>query len=264
VTWRVVLAQRARSDLSRLNSSTASRIVTAIERFAETNQGDVKKLQGQSDRWRLRVGDWRVIFVFDRVQVLDPNGNFLSTFGSAGPGNGSFVTPMGIAADSAANLYVVSSQSHLVEKFTSTGAYEIQWKSYGIGTGVFWTPQFDAVDPQSIIWVTDKFNGWVLSYDVNGTYLNRIEGFSGPAGVAARSDGLIAVAETGNNRVDLMSPSGTVLGQIGTAGNGTGQFTQPIGVAFAPNGNLYVVDSGNNRVEEFALTVPLGPIQPYR
>jgi mRNA interferase RelE/StbE len=27
--------------------------------------GDVKKQQGQEDRWRLRVGDWRVIFPRD-------------------------------------------------------------------------------------------------------------------------------------------------------------------------------------------------------
>jgi hypothetical protein len=31
---------------------------------AETGQGDVRKLQGPGNRWRLRVGDWRVIFVF--------------------------------------------------------------------------------------------------------------------------------------------------------------------------------------------------------
>ena len=27
--------------------------------------GDVRKLKGSADRWRLRVGDWRAIFRYD-------------------------------------------------------------------------------------------------------------------------------------------------------------------------------------------------------
>ena len=41
------------------------RVATTIDRLAETGQGSVRKLQGQPAEWRLRVGDWRVRFVFD-------------------------------------------------------------------------------------------------------------------------------------------------------------------------------------------------------
>jgi mRNA-degrading endonuclease RelE of RelBE toxin-antitoxin system len=37
----------------------------AVDRFAASGQGDVRPLAGPEDRWRLRVGDWRVIFSYD-------------------------------------------------------------------------------------------------------------------------------------------------------------------------------------------------------
>ena len=36
----------------------------AIQSFAEEG-GEVRKLKGSTDRWRLRVGDWRAIFSYD-------------------------------------------------------------------------------------------------------------------------------------------------------------------------------------------------------
>ena len=38
------------------------RIFAALHRFAETGEGDVRKLRGESGDLRLRVGDYRVRF----------------------------------------------------------------------------------------------------------------------------------------------------------------------------------------------------------
>jgi mRNA interferase RelE/StbE len=65
VTWNVVVSRPARQDLRRLDRQTAQRVVAAIERLAETDQGDVRPLQGPGREWRLRVGDWRVRFAYD-------------------------------------------------------------------------------------------------------------------------------------------------------------------------------------------------------
>lgn len=40
----------------------AKRISDAVYDYANHGRGDVKKLQGDEGSWRLRVGDWRVIF----------------------------------------------------------------------------------------------------------------------------------------------------------------------------------------------------------
>jgi mRNA interferase RelE/StbE len=56
-----------------LDRSIARRVKQAIERFAETGAGNVKKLRGlDPPEYRLRVGDYRVRFHLDdeTVRVL--------------------------------------------------------------------------------------------------------------------------------------------------------------------------------------------------
>jgi mRNA interferase RelE/StbE len=56
----VVFSEPARADVRRLDRDTAMRIFTALHRFAETGQGDVKRLKGEGGELRLRVGDYRL------------------------------------------------------------------------------------------------------------------------------------------------------------------------------------------------------------
>jgi mRNA interferase RelE/StbE len=68
----VVWSDRALKNLGRLDTKVADRITRAVLRFADDRTGDVKKLQARSDTWRLRIGEYRVIFSEDseRVHVL--------------------------------------------------------------------------------------------------------------------------------------------------------------------------------------------------
>jgi len=61
--WRIVVDDRARKDLRRLDPPTRKRILSGVARLAQGAEltGDVKRLQG-SNEYRLRVGDWRVRF----------------------------------------------------------------------------------------------------------------------------------------------------------------------------------------------------------
>lgn len=53
-------------DMAALDSGIARRLQQTVKRFAETETGNVKKLQGiHPPEYRLRVGDWRVRFVLD-------------------------------------------------------------------------------------------------------------------------------------------------------------------------------------------------------
>lgn len=55
----------AARDLKRLSSGTRDRILGAVQGLAAIPpQGDIKKLAGHDDHWRLRVGAWRVRFVY--------------------------------------------------------------------------------------------------------------------------------------------------------------------------------------------------------
>ena len=53
----------ALEDMAALDKGIARRVKLAVESFAETRAGNVKKLQGiEPPEYRLRVGDWRVRF----------------------------------------------------------------------------------------------------------------------------------------------------------------------------------------------------------
>lgn len=69
----LIIAPAARRDLRRLDQQTAQRVLLAIRRYAETGQGDVRQLEARSE-WRLRVGDWRVLFeARHETRAADPS-----------------------------------------------------------------------------------------------------------------------------------------------------------------------------------------------
>lgn len=63
--WHLELTGRARRELRRLDAQVADRVVRALERLATTEEGDVARLHGVENEWRLRVGDWRVRLQYD-------------------------------------------------------------------------------------------------------------------------------------------------------------------------------------------------------
>ena len=60
---------RARKDLERLDRRTRERIIAAGVRFAETGQGDVRRVRGQGG-FALRVGGWRLFFDMPTAEAV--------------------------------------------------------------------------------------------------------------------------------------------------------------------------------------------------
>ena len=59
--WRYVVTPRAARDLRQLDSAIRQRVLDALDRLvARAGQGDIHRLVGTADEYRLRVGDWRV------------------------------------------------------------------------------------------------------------------------------------------------------------------------------------------------------------
>lgn len=57
--YNINLTKKAEKFIKRQDKDTQKRIIRAI---IELPEGDVKKLKGMNDIYRLRVGDFRVIF----------------------------------------------------------------------------------------------------------------------------------------------------------------------------------------------------------
>ena len=86
-----------------------------------------------------------------------------------------------------------------------------------------------------------------------GSYGSGDGQFTGPDNVAVGPNGLIAVTDMGNHRIQVFHPNGTLAFKFGSYGSGAGEFFGPYGIAFGPSGLLVVSDFGNNRVQLFRL-----------
>jgi mRNA interferase RelE/StbE len=73
VTWRVEFLPSARTELLALDRPVQARILRSLHRLAANprSAANVKALRGDA-RYRLRVGDWRVIYTLldDALVVL--------------------------------------------------------------------------------------------------------------------------------------------------------------------------------------------------
>ncbi|QQR75286.1 MAG: type II toxin-antitoxin system RelE/ParE family toxin [Holophagales bacterium] len=68
--YRVEILSTARRDLRDLPLRDAERVLARLEQLREGFAGDVRKLQGFTVGYRLRVGDYRVLFDLDGDRIL--------------------------------------------------------------------------------------------------------------------------------------------------------------------------------------------------
>ncbi|MGA2739646.1 MAG: hypothetical protein ABSG65_19680 [Bryobacteraceae bacterium] len=169
------------------------------------------------------------------IQIVAGNG----TAGDAGAGNtawGELYQPQGVALDSAGNLYIADTQNHRIRVLAPGGAISTV---AGTGTAGFGgdggaataaqlnAPSEVAVDAVGNIYIADTLNHRVrlVTTDGNiatiaGTGDAAYNGDDGPAvqialsspyGVTLDGQGNVYVADTGNNRVRMLSTSQAVV-----------------------------------------------------
>ncbi|MGH2874246.1 MAG: hypothetical protein ACRDL5_17525, partial [Solirubrobacteraceae bacterium] len=136
-------------------------------------------------------------------------------------------TPDGVAVDSSGNLYIADTDNDVIEKVTPSG-------NLSIIAGMQGQRGFPIPGPAT-------------SSDLYG-----------PHAVAVDGSGNLYIADTDNDVIEKVTPSGTLsiiagTGQAGTPiqGPATGSaFNNPEGLAVSSSGNVYVSDTGNSAVEE--------------
>ena len=69
--WQVIVERDADKNMSRLPKDVRARLRSALDRLAENpRHPGVIKLQGYSELYRLRVGDWRIVFTIRDEQLI--------------------------------------------------------------------------------------------------------------------------------------------------------------------------------------------------
>jgi C1A family cysteine protease len=122
----------------------------------------------------------------------------------------------------------------------------------------FFTNQYTDTYGNSISLVTEFWT--ITTVATNNVTIGGTQGsgqlqFYQPNSVAVDLSGNYVVADTYNNRIQVISPLGVFIRQFGSYGFGDCQFSVPNGVAVDLSGNYLVADSGNYRIQVIS---PLG------
>ena len=145
----------------------------------------------------------------NRIQILNPDLTFSSSFGSEGRDNEHVQKPWDMAFDSTGNVYVADFSNNRIQVFTADGRFLSQFGEYGRGTGEL----------------------------------------RGPTSVSIDSKDVVYVSEFSNHRISVFTCEGKFLTSFGTQGSGQGQFYGPRGIAVDKNGVVYVSDTDNDRLQ---------------
>jgi mRNA interferase RelE/StbE len=67
--------KKAKKYIGRLEGKHRNRIKKAVKTFYEEGSGDVSRLKGFKDIYRLRVGDFRILFTYEdkNIYIVDVN-----------------------------------------------------------------------------------------------------------------------------------------------------------------------------------------------
>jgi DNA-binding beta-propeller fold protein YncE len=104
-----------------------------------------------------------------RVQVFDPEGNYVKTIGERGNGWGMFDKPKGVALDSFGNIYVADSGWSNVQIFNQRGEIMLFFGGFGPLPGMMKNPTALTIDRQNRIYVADFINHRVNIYQLVNT-----------------------------------------------------------------------------------------------
>jgi PKD repeat protein len=175
---------------------------------------------------------------------------YSSVIGGRGTGEGQFILPTGVAADSGDYIYVVDLFNNRVQKFSPDKTFAAMWGSFGTGDGQFNITTGIAADPDDNIYVADMGNSRVQKFDSNGSFIRKwgSEGtgdgqFKGLYGIASDKDGNIYVTDIGNSRVQKFDSDGNFITKWGSLGINDTEFLNPTAITVDDNGDVYVTDS---------------------
>lgn len=136
------------------NPDTGEKLATIGKRGSEKGEFNFPTNIALDRKGRLYVTDT----INHRVQIFDPEGNFVETFGGQGRRRGDFLKPKGIALDPWDNIYVTDADFDNLQIFDQQKRLLMFLGTAGQAYGRFWLPAGIHVDARNRIIVVDQNN----------------------------------------------------------------------------------------------------------
>ncbi len=173
-----------------------------------------------------------------------------SPYGTTGTGEGQLERPLGVATDSAGNVWTADVTNNRVVEYDKNGKFVRQFGTTGSGNGQFNTPRGIAIAPNGTVWVADYGNKRLQAFTAQGAYIRQIVGtdkVEGPYAVAAAKDGSIWVSDINTHKLKHFSETGAALESSHDA-ESAGQIN---GLAIDSFGDLWATSYDQNKVYEY-------------
>lgn len=208
------------------------------------------------------VGPKGRVFVTDsalhRVQVFEPDGRLVFSFGRKGEGQGELHSPSGIAVDAGGFAFVADTGNRRVAMFDPSGRFVRNIGAPVQGAvNTLKSPAGVAVDIKGNILVTDSSADAIFGYDRKGELVMLYTGgkdsgpqLKDPCGIAVDRAGNVYVADYGRGSVLAFDMGLRPLTEF-PAGKDRDTLDRPMGISVSAKGNVFVADSGNSQVVVF-------------
>lgn len=204
--------------------------------------------------------------------------------GDGGPATAALLdTPTGIAVDANNNLYIADSHNQRIRMVDAQGVISTV---AGTGTAGYsgdggpatsaklFRPEAVAVDAAGDLYIADTgnyrirrvSNGTISTVAGDGEQIYSGDGEAAtsagldtPTGIAVDAAGNLYIADSHNQRIRMVNPSGIIStaagkGALGYSGDGgsasQASLAQPTGVSVDAAGNIYIADSENNVIRQ--------------
>lgn len=181
-----------------------------------------------------------------RVQKFTPDGKFVLSFGLTGDDEGQFRELNGVAVDDSNGIWALDAARHTLMRFDADGRFVKEWK--GPETN-FYGPRDLAFGANKRLYIVDQGRTRIVTFDPASEQFGEWgsagsgEGqFHESTGVAV-ADGIVAVADTGNGRIQLFDPDGKFLRQWNVEAWGGYAWNRP-DIAIDQGAKLIYVSSG--------------------
>jgi len=234
-----------------------------------------------------------------RIRQIDASGNISTVAGGATCSSGNYCGdggpatsaglsgPYGIAFDSAGDLLISDTSNQRIRKVDhTTGVISLVAGDGYAGfidnvtatSGRMNNPAKVNVDSAGNVYVGDTANHMIRKITASTNGISTIAGtgtnndlatvpatelaLNSPSAVAVDARGYVYIADTGNHRVLVVNPAGTIYKVAGTDASGysgegavawASPLNTPTGIAVNSAGDIYVADSGNHRIRKFKI-----------
>ena len=140
-----------------------------------------------------------------RIVKFDQNGDFVTTWGTAGDGPGQFNLVHCVVVDAEGRVYVADRSNRRIQVFDANGRYLEEWASR--------RPNHMLITQDQFLWLADGAANRFAKYDLEGTLLTYwgTQGsfpgaISNPHAFSVDSDGNLYVVDYLNNRLQKFTP----------------------------------------------------------